>query len=226
MDGKKAIPIFNDKNQILYASRLVPMYGPYPNQNYTVSKLMWALRNTPGFTDLQCWWVVFAPQGLLAKCMWAEGAREMTLRKFIDTFSNSPEWGCLSFFLPEYSSLVDPREPTDSVTMDQKRKNVIRKLVYNRHYKPYVVLTNEGSRNVAGKVSFVCRYKNGEGNVAGKAKPMDPPSPLTSLLQTLEWDKAYLRKDLEKLRPDVEKETPAFFKGFAEEPTNGNTPAV
>lgn len=214
--GKKYYPGLADKNQILYVSRLVPMYGSKPDQNYTISKLLWSIRNTPGFSDLQCWWITFAPQGLLAKCMWAEGARGMTLRQFMDKFYTHEEWSYWSFFLSDYlPSFLDRSKPPEH-ELEKKRKKTVKKLFYNQQYLPVSVLTNEGDKAIAGKVAFVCRWNGGEGHETGKATPMDPPGAMTSLLKTLEWDQMYLHKDLEKYRQAIDDATPAFFKGEPE----------
>lgn len=221
--GKKVYPGLADKNQILYVSPLVPMYGPDPGKNYPISKLMWAIRNTPGFSDLQVWWCVAAPQGLLAKCMWAEGSRGMTLRKFVETMSASDDWNHWSFFLPDYFPGTD-RSPPLPHLVEQKKKKVRKALVWELHYRLHVVVANEGDKGVAGKVSNVCRYKNGEGNANRKASPMDPPEALLSVLKNLPWDKAHLRSDLEQYRAAIEGATPAFFRTDPPAPTG--TPAV
>jgi len=226
--GKKVYPNLADKNQILYVSPLVPMYGPGADQSYPIAKLLWALRNTPGFSELQVWWCVCAPQGLLAKAMWAEGSREMTLRKLIDTFSASEEWNYWSFFLPDYFPGID-RAPPAAALIPEKRKKIRKTLVWELHYRPHVVLTNLGEKDAAGKALNVCRYKNGEGNANRKASPNDPPEPLTGILKGLAWDKVYLRADLEKLRADIESATPALFQADPAQPAapSGSTsPAV
>lgn len=213
MVNKKYYPGLADKNQVLYISRLLPMYGPNPDQNYTISKLLWSLRNTPGFSDLQCWFVICAPQGLLAKCMWAEGARSMTLKQFMDKFYDHSEWGHWSFFLEDYlPTFFDRKAPTEW-EIDKKKKKRRKKLAMNQHYLPHVVITNEGDKAIAGKVAFVCRWKNGEGNETGKAEPMNPPEAMMGLLKSLDWDQVYLHKDLEKHRQAIEDATPTYFKG-------------
>jgi hypothetical protein len=72
-------------DDVLYVSRMIRLYGDKPDQNYTVARLLWSLRNTPGFTDIQVWWFVYAPRNLLAKAMWAHGARSMRLTDFAST---------------------------------------------------------------------------------------------------------------------------------------------
>lgn len=221
--GKKVYSGLADKNQILYVSPLVPMYGPNPDQNYPISKLMWAIRNTPGFSDLQVWWCVCAPQGLLAKSMWAEGSRSMTLRKFIDTMSASRDWDHWSFFLPDYFPGISPTPPQEHL-VEPKRKNIRKTLAWEQHYRLHVVVANEGEKDAPGKVSNVCRYKNGEGNANRKASPNNPPDPLISVLKSTPWDKAYLRSDMEPLRADVESATPACFQ--ADPPAASGTPST
>lgn len=223
--GKKVYPGLADKNQILYVSPLVPMYGPSPGQNYPVSKLMWAIRNTPGFSDLQVWWCISAPQGLLAKSMWAEGARSMTLRQFVDTMAASEDWDCWSFLLPDYFPGID-RSPPLPHLVEQKRKKIRKLLVPELHHRLHIVVANEGDKDpaVAGKVSNVCRYKNGEGNGNRKASPNDPPEPLASVLKNTPWDKVYLRSDLEPFRAEIESAAPPFFQ--VEPPAPSGTPAA
>ena len=209
--GKKVYPGLADKNQILYVSPLVPMYGPGEGQNYHISRLVWALRNTPGFSDLQVWWCVCAPQGLLAKSMWAEGSRAMTLRQFVDTMSASQDWNHWSYFLPDYFPGAGGGPPLPHLVAE-KRKKISKSLVWERHYRLHIVVANDGDKGSAGKVTNICRYKNGEGNANRKASPMDPPEALTSVLKSLPWDKAYLRTDLEKFRADIESATPTHFR--------------
>lgn len=81
--GGKASDV--NEGDVLYVSRLIRLYGDTPDKNYWMSKLLWSLRNTPGFTDVQVWWIVYAPRGLLAKAMWAHGARAMKLSNFVAT---------------------------------------------------------------------------------------------------------------------------------------------
>lgn len=71
---------------VLYVGRLMRMYGDSPDKNYWISRLLWSLRNTPGFTNVAVWWFVYAPRGLLAKCMWAHGAREMKLTDYVEKY--------------------------------------------------------------------------------------------------------------------------------------------
>ena len=77
------MPVSMTHDDVLYVSRMVRLYGDDPSKNHTMARLLWSLRNTPGFTDIRVWWLVYAPRGLLAKAMWAHGARSMRLTDFV-----------------------------------------------------------------------------------------------------------------------------------------------
>ncbi|MDC3961584.1 hypothetical protein [Polyangium jinanense] len=68
---------------VLFVSKLLRTYGDQDHQNYTVTRYLWSLRNTPGFSSVQPWWFLFLPIGALARCMWAVGARKMKLADFM-----------------------------------------------------------------------------------------------------------------------------------------------
>jgi hypothetical protein len=87
--GRLAITRRNDKASmnltdadVLYVSRMMRLYGDDPSKNYTVARLLWSLRNTPGFTSVQVWWFIYTPLRMLAKAMWAHGARSMRLADY------------------------------------------------------------------------------------------------------------------------------------------------
>ncbi|MBK8942671.1 MAG: hypothetical protein IPM79_35025 [Polyangiaceae bacterium] len=80
---QKGGPAQLQASDVLYVSKMFRMYGDGPEENHYVSHLLWSLRNSPGFTNVQPWFCVFVPLGLLAKCMWAHGARSMTLGDFV-----------------------------------------------------------------------------------------------------------------------------------------------
>ncbi|WP_437875247.1 hypothetical protein [Sorangium sp. So ce513] len=117
-------------DDVLYVSRLARMYGSSPEQNYTIAQMLWGIRNTPGFTNLQPWVIFFIPRGVLARSMWAHGGREMTLSMFM--------------------SEVAPRKEEFGKTQ---------KLILNTHYVPAVAITNSGQQHpdYAGKAQFQCR---------------------------------------------------------------------
>lgn len=65
--------------EVLFVSKLLRTWGNDPSQNFWVTRYLWSLRNTPGFTTLQPWWLLFTPQKGLARAMWASGARAKRL---------------------------------------------------------------------------------------------------------------------------------------------------
>jgi hypothetical protein len=81
-------------NHVLFVSQLVRMYGSDWQQNYWISKCAWSLRNTPGFTNLQPWWIIYTPRIHLARLMWELGARTKTLASMEPsvTQSRSADW--------------------------------------------------------------------------------------------------------------------------------------
>ncbi|UQA57866.1 hypothetical protein [Polyangium aurulentum] len=68
---------------VLFVSKLLRTYGDADHQNYTITRYLWSLRNTPGFSSVQPWWFIFMPLGVLARAMWAVGARTMRLSDFM-----------------------------------------------------------------------------------------------------------------------------------------------
>jgi hypothetical protein len=66
-------------DHILYASKMFRMYGDGDDDNFHISRCVWALRNMPGFTKLQGWFIIYTPQGELARMMWEHGARSRRL---------------------------------------------------------------------------------------------------------------------------------------------------
>jgi hypothetical protein len=66
-------------DHILYASKMFRMYGDGDDDNFHISRCVWALRNMPGFTKLQGWFIIYTPQGELARMMWEHGARTRRL---------------------------------------------------------------------------------------------------------------------------------------------------
>jgi hypothetical protein len=80
-EGKPARMMVN--TDVLYVSKLFRLYDEGKTENHYISHLLWALRNSPGFTNVQPWWFVYVPRGLLAKCMWAHDARSMKIGDFL-----------------------------------------------------------------------------------------------------------------------------------------------
>ncbi len=132
------------KEDVLYMSRLLRTYGDDPTQNYYLSKLVWSLRNTPYFTNIQPWWFVFAPKGVLAKSMWASDGRTMTAQAFTETV------------LPLYQ---DPTPPKKGASGNPFRN--AKHLQHISHYQLTHVITNCGSdmADRAGHAYFWCRSR-------------------------------------------------------------------
>lgn len=80
---RSTTPVTSGVEDVLFVSRIQRSYGDATHQNFSVSRLMWSLRNTPGFTNIQPWWIVFLPRANVAKAMWAQGAREVKLSQII-----------------------------------------------------------------------------------------------------------------------------------------------
>lgn len=152
-------------DDVLYVSRLARMYGSSPEQNYTIVQMLWGIRNTPGFTNLQPWVIFFIPRGVLARSMWAHGGREMTLSMF------------MSEVAPNYKAeLGDPAS-----------------LKLNKHYLPAVAITNSGRQiaDYAGKAQFQCRWKYMSGG-SGRAEPSAAwPSAIENKLKETAWNDIY-----------------------------------
>lgn len=54
---------------LIYASPLLRMYTGHAEDNFSIARLLWALRCHPGHRDLQALWFVDAPRGALAQRM-------------------------------------------------------------------------------------------------------------------------------------------------------------
>ncbi|KYF81873.1 hypothetical protein BE17_36710 [Sorangium cellulosum] len=172
-------------DDVLYVSRLARMYSSSPEQNYTIAQMLWGIRNTPGFTNLQPWVIFFIPRGVLARSMWAHGGREMTL----------------SMFMSE-------------VAPSQEEFGKARSLVFNKHYLPAVAITNSGRQDAdyAGKAHFQCRWKYMAGG-SGKAEPSAAwPSPIENKLKETAWNKIFVHSNFEKGAEErIDALTPSMF---------------
>ncbi|WP_437975186.1 hypothetical protein WMF11_45310 [Sorangium sp. So ce295] len=158
----KAVMIPDD---VLYVSRLARMYGGSLEQNYTIAQMLWGIRNTPGFTNLQPWVIFFMPRGVLARSMWAHGGREMTLSMF------------MSEVAPKYKNqLGDPAN-----------------LILYKHYFPAVVITNSGRQQAdyAGKAHFQCRWKYMSGSSGGPEQSAAWPKAIENKLKETAWNGIY-----------------------------------
>ncbi|WP_437819468.1 hypothetical protein [Sorangium sp. So ce1078] len=175
-------------NDVLYVSRLARMYGSSPEQNYTVAQMLWGIRNTPGFTDLQPWVIFFIPRGVLARSMWAHGGREMTLSMF------------MSEVAPKYKAEFGG--PAS--------------LKLHKNYLPAVAITNSGRQlaDYAGKAQFQCRWKYMAGG-SGKAEPSAAwPMAIENRLKETAWNDIYWHPSFgtgAEAKERIDALTPAMF---------------
>lgn len=162
------------KDEVLYISRLLRMYGDKPNENFYLTRLLRSLRATPYFTNVQAWWFVFVPNGLLAKSMWARGGREMRPRDFVSTVLKLPKY---------YDKVTPPKSFPDPWA---KRSD----LKFGTHYQLSHVLTATGS-DVPGRVGKAftwCRKKSAladGGATSLKVDGFSVPKDILALLDTL-----------------------------------------
>jgi hypothetical protein len=163
---------FNDPG-ILFISRLCRMYGgDQGKQNYWISRMLWALRNTPGFTTVRPWVIFFLPRGTLARSMWAAGAREMTLSMFLDETASKP------YYAAEFG--VTPT------------------LTWGKNYIPVVVISNWDDRpgpplpgrtvpgTYAGKVGVVRRWRD------ATVPQGEFPNAIEQRLKALPWNQMFV----------------------------------
>ncbi|MGK4008492.1 hypothetical protein WMF31_38135 [Sorangium sp. So ce1036] len=152
-------------NDVLYVSRLARMYGSSPEQNYTIAQMLWGIRNTPGFTNLQPWVIFFIPCGVLARSMWAHRGREMTLSMFMSEVAHKYE-----------TEFGNPPN-----------------LILHKHYLLAVAITNSGQQNpdYAGKAQFHCRWRHVSGG-SGTTQPGAAwPRSIEDKLKETAWNATY-----------------------------------
>ncbi|WP_437485752.1 hypothetical protein WME75_01740 [Sorangium sp. So ce1014] len=177
-------------DDVLYVSRLARMYGSLPEQNYTIAQMLWGIRNTPGFTNVQPWVIFFIPRGILARSMWARGGREMTLDMF------------MSYVAPRFE------EEFGKATG----------LTLYKHYLPAVAITNSGlqHQDYAGKAQFQCRWKYMSGS-SGRAEPSAAwPPPIERKLKEIAWNSIHVHASFkEDARERIDALTPSMFRDGA-----------
>lgn len=198
------------KDQVLFVSPLRMMYGTKDTENYPVSKLLWSLRNTPAFTNVQPWWLIYIPRGLLARSMYAHGAREMTLDKFVEHFRNQRSGADMNVvrYLQRYGTDTwPPKDPEKAIKAAEAGK-----LYNNRHYMMVVIGTNHGSEQpaFAGKAQYFRRYKYSEGNTGQAGEGGVQPGSLVACADALSWDEMYVHPKLDKQA--LAAGLPSFFK--------------
>ncbi|MDI1479808.1 hypothetical protein [Polyangium sp. y55x31] len=118
-------------DHILYVSKMFRMYGETEDDNFHISRCVWALRNMPGFTKLQGWFIIYTPQGELARMMWEHGARHRRLAEMEPVvFEAKKKKYEIKKANPKRDKKADPLvEPTPG-------------LAYVTDYRDTIVLTN------------------------------------------------------------------------------------
>ena len=168
------------KGEIVYISRLLRMYGDAATQNFYLTRLLWSLRGTPYFSNLQPWWFVFAPVGLLAKSMWASDGRSMRPRDFVNTVLKLPKY---------FDKKTDPKAMPDPWVHRTDLK-------HNAHYRLTQVFTSTGGDvpDRTAKAFVWCRLKSSlsdGGDTGLKAEGYSPPKEMIKIMETLGVDADY-----------------------------------
>jgi len=162
------------KDEVLYVSRMLRMYGDKPDENFYISRLLRSLRATPYFTNVQAWWFVFNPVGLLAKSMWARGGREMRPRDFVNKVLKLPKY---------FDKVTPPKSIPDPWAHRTDLK-------LGTHYQLTHVLTATGS-DVPGRIGKAftwCRKKSAMadgGSTALKVDGFAVPKDILAILDSL-----------------------------------------
>jgi hypothetical protein len=168
------------KGEIVYISRLLRMYGDAATQNFYLTRLLWSLRGTPYFSNLQPWWFVFIPVGLFAKSMWASDGRSMRPRDFVSTVLKLPRY---------FDKKTDPKAMPDPWVHRTDLK-------LNTHYRLTNVFTSTGGDvpDRTGKAFVWCRLKSAlsdGGDSSLKADGYSPPKEMIKIMETLGVDADY-----------------------------------
>ena len=73
------------EDDIYYIGPMAPTWSnASPTRNYSISRLLFSLRNTPYYKDVQAFWIVYAPTGALAETMWMKGVRNLPFDWILD----------------------------------------------------------------------------------------------------------------------------------------------
>lgn len=177
------------KDDVLYVSKLLRMYGDDPSQNFYLSRLVWSLRNTPYFTNVQPWWFVYVPKGVLAKAMWSKGARGMTIQSFLETVLTQEPYRDKDF---------DPKHPKASLGNPFKNCTSIK---HASHYQLTHVITNTGSEvpERAGMPYFYCRMRSSlsdGGSTSLNAEGWKPPSAVWKIVEAQSAVEEYIHPSI------------------------------
>jgi hypothetical protein len=200
------------------------MYGKKQTENYWVSKLLWSMRNVPGFSNLQVWWFVFSPLSWLAKAMWAGGdgspgssGRDMSLHDFCMRYkeravSGTPEGDRVFRFLTEGTFSFSSKPPSEAARKKLQAQASVG-LYFGKHYDLRLILTNCGEE-APGRVKVFARFKV---NQAGGSET-EGPVPLISELKgqvtkpNFSWNDIFVAPELESQRAAIESATPEWFQ--------------
>jgi hypothetical protein len=201
----------------LFVSALRPMYGPGPTENFTITRLLWSLRNTPGFSDLQPWWLIYAPKDLLARAMWSPDARSMTLSDFVKTHGDTTDVRKLKFFL-DGSPFTWPPDPNNKDTpkklLEARQQAFFGNIRGKRQCQLMVALTNLGGKpggkdeNDAGESQVYTRFKYQEGSAQLVQDGGGPLGKLKSRSDALRWHETFPNP----LPSELAAAVPEFFK--------------
>jgi hypothetical protein len=203
------------KNDVLYVSPLRPMYGPAASENFPISRLLWSLRNTPGFSDFRPWWLVYAPKGMLARAMWAEDGRSMSLGDFVRTHGPSNDWRMIRFFQSAEPFSWPPKADTPAgqkERVDARRRAFLGNMTGKRQFSLVLALSNWGTHpDNAGEAQVVNRWKYQEGSTQPVMEGPQGIASLKSLADGLPWNESWPSP----LPPEIDAIVPAFFRAPA-----------
>jgi hypothetical protein len=179
-------------SDILFMSRLCRMYGDKKTENYISARILWSLRNTPGFSNVRPWIATFIPKGTLARSMWARGGREMRL----------------SQFMSQVAAKADYAEEFKGGALVYQKHYLISAVFSNCADRPGVLLGDKRIKaSYAGKAEIACRYKD-----LG-VKDGEWPDKLNELLRRVAWNKPFASPLLgADAAAKIEKDMPAMFR--------------
>jgi hypothetical protein len=134
---------------------------------------------------VQPWWFIFQPRRLLAKSMWAEGARNMRLADFVTTVLHDSKYYDKK---TARGAFPDPFTHADDLKL-------------NQHYALTHVLTNAGDEvpEYAGMPFFWCRVKlslSDGGTQSSGPNGFTPPSEIVNVLKACGHKDQFLRADV------------------------------
>jgi hypothetical protein len=205
--GKNLLP-----GDVLYVSPLRPMYGASRSENFTIARLLWSLRNTPGFSDFRPWWLVYAPKGMLARAMWAEDGRAMTLGDFVRTHGPSNDWRMIRFFQSAEPFSWPPKADTKEGARDRllaRRRAFLGNITGKRQCALMLALSNWGTHpHHAGKAQVVNRWKYQEGSTQPVMEGPQGIAALKKIADELNWNESWPNP----LPSAIDAVVPSFFR--------------